>query len=326
MSKKVKYYYDSETLAYKKIRPKRGRNFGYIALFIFSTAVFGFLCFVILLNTPFFETPKDKFQAREIENLKIRYEILEKRMELAQDVLVNIEERDNNLYRVFFNSSPIPMEQRRAGLGGINRYDEFDGYNNSDLIKNATKKMDVLLKSLVVQSKSLDEIIKLAKDKEKLLAAIPAIQPVKNEDLTRMASGFGYRNDPFTKIRKFHYGMDFTAKTGTPIFASGDGIVIKADNSLSGYGNLIIINHGFGYKSFYAHMSKFKARSGQKVKRGDIIGYVGSTGRSEAPHLHYEVHKDGQPINPINFYYGSISAEEYKAISELANQENQALD
>jgi len=326
MSKKVKYYYDTETLAYKKIRPKRGRNFGYIALFLFSTAVFGFLCFVILLNTPFFETPKDKFQAREIENLKIRYEVLEKRMALAQDVLVNIEERDNNLYRVFFNSSPIPTEQRRAGLGGINRYDEFDGYNNSELIKNASQKMDVLLKSLVVQSKSLDEIIKLAKDKEKLLAAIPAIQPVKNEDLTRMASGFGYRNDPFTKIRKFHYGMDFTAKTGTPIFATGDGTVIKADNSLSGYGNLIIINHGFGYKSFYAHMSKFKARNGQKVKRGDIIGYVGSTGRSEAPHLHYEVHKDGQPINPINFYYGSISAEEYKAISELANQENQALD
>lgn len=326
MSKKVKYYYDTETLAYKKIKPKRGRNFGYIALFIFSSALFGFLCFVILLNTPFFETPKDKIQAREIENLKIRYDILEKRMALAQDVLVNIEERDNNLYRVFFNSSPIPMEQRRAGLGGINRYDEFDGYNNSDLIKNATRKMDILSKSLVVQSKSLDEIINLAKDKEKLLAAIPAIQPVKNEDLTRMASGFGYRNDPFTKIRKFHYGMDFTAKTGTPIFATGDGVVMKADNSMSGYGNLIIVNHGFGYKSFYAHMSKFKARKGQKVKRGDIIGYVGSTGRSEAPHLHYEVHKDGQPINPINFYYGSISAEEYKAISELANQENQALD
>jgi murein DD-endopeptidase MepM/ murein hydrolase activator NlpD len=326
MSKKVKYYYDTETLAYKKIKPKRGRNFGYIALFIFSSALFGFLCFVILLNTPFFETPKDKIQAREIENLKIRYDILEKRMVLAQDVLVNIEERDNNLYRVFFNSSPIPMEQRRAGLGGINRYDEFDGYNNSDLIKNATRKMDILSKSLVVQSKSLDEIINLAKDKEKLLAAIPAIQPVKNEDLTRMASGFGYRNDPFTKIRKFHYGMDFTAKTGTPIFATGDGVVMKADNSMSGYGNLIIVNHGFGYKSFYAHMSKFKARKGQKVKRGDIIGYVGSTGRSEAPHLHYEVHKDGQPINPINFYYGSISAEEYKAISELANQENQALD
>jgi len=326
MSKKVKYYYDTETLAYKKIKPKRGRNFGYIALFIFSSALFGFLCFVILLNTPFFETPKDKIQAREIENLKIRYDILEKRMVLAQDVLVNIEERDNNLYRVFFNSSPIPMEQRRAGLGGINRYDEFDGYNNSDLIKNATRKMDILSNSLVVQSKSLDEIINLAKDKEKLLAAIPAIQPVKNEDLTRMASGFGYRNDPFTKIRKFHYGMDFTAKTGTPIFATGDGVVMKADNSMSGYGNLIIVNHGFGYKSFYAHMSKFKARKGQKVKRGDIIGYVGSTGRSEAPHLHYEVHKDGQPINPINFYYGSISAEEYKAISELANQENQALD
>lgn len=326
MSKKVKYYYDTETLAYKKIKPKRGRKFGYISFFLLSSAFFGFLCFVVLLNTPFFETPRDKLQAREIENLKIRYNILEKRMILAQDVLKDIEDRDNNLYRIFFNSSPIPNEQRRAGFGGINRYDAFDGYNNAELIKNATRKMDILSKSLVVQSKSLDEIINLAKDKEKLLAAIPAIQPVKNEDLTRMASGFGYRNDPFTKIRKFHYGMDFSAKTGTPIFASGDGVVMKADNSLSGYGNLIIINHGFGYKSFYAHMSKFKARRGQKVKRGDIIGYVGSTGRSEAPHLHYEVHKDGKPINPINFYYGSISAEEYKAISILANQENQALD
>ena len=326
MSKKVKYYYDSEALAYKKIKPKKGRNLGYIALFLLSSALFGFLCLVLLLNTPFFETPKDKIQAREIENLKLRYQALLKRVSLAEEVLKNVEERDNNLYRVFFNSSPITEEQRKAGLGGVNRYDAYDGYEHSDMIKNAVRRVDVLSKQLVVQSKSLDEILELAKNKEKLLAAIPAIQPVKNEDLTRMASGFGYRNDPFTKIRKFHYGMDFTAKTGTPVYATGDGVVITADNSLSGFGNLIIIKHGFGYETFYAHLSKFKVKKGQRVKRGDIIGLVGSTGRSEAPHLHYEVHKDGKPINPINFYYGSISAEEYRAISIQAAQENQSLD
>jgi len=326
MSKKVKYYYDTESLAYKKIRPKKGRKFGYTLLFLVSSALFGFLCFVILLNTPYFETPKDRLQAREIENMKLRYSILNKKTEQLDEVLASIEERDNNIYRIYFNSSPIPEEQRKAGFGGVNRYKDLEGYNNSELIISTTKQVDVLSKQLAIQSKSLDEIIKLAKGKEKLLAAIPAIQPVKNEDLTRMASGFGYRNDPFTKIRKFHFGMDFTARTGTPIYATGDGVVQKSDNTMSGYGNLIIISHGFGYQSYYAHLSKYKVRAGQRVKRGDVIGFVGSTGRSEAPHLHYEVHKDGDAINPINFYYGSISAEEYIAISKIANQENQALD
>lgn len=326
MSKKVKYYYDTESLAYKKITPKKGRRFGYTLLFLVSSALFGFLCFVILLNTPYFETPKDRLQAREIDNLKLRYSILNKKMDQLDEVLASLEERDNNLYRVYFNSSPIPTEQRKAGFGGVNRYKELEGYDNSELVINTTKRVDVISKQLAIQSKSLDEILTLAKGKEKLLAAIPAIQPVKNEDLTRMASGFGYRNDPFTKIRKMHFGMDFTAKTGTPVYATGDGVVEKADNSLSGYGNLIVIRHGFGYTTYYAHLSKYKVKPGQKVKRGDIIGLVGSTGRSEAPHLHYEVHKDGEPINPINFYYGSISAEEYIAISKIANQENQALD
>lgn len=326
MSKKVKYYYDTESLAYKKIPLRKGRKFGYAALFLLSSALFGFLFLVLLINTPYFETPKDRLQAREIDNLRLRYDLLNKKLGQLEEVMVSIEERDNNLYRVYFNSSPIPPEQRKAGFGGINRYKELDGFDNSELIKNTTQRIDVLSKQLAIQSKSLDEILNLAKDKEKLLAAIPAIQPVKNEDLKQMASGFGYRNDPFTKIRKFHFGMDFSAKTGTPVYASGDAVVERADNSMSGYGNLIILNHGFGYKTYYAHLQKFKAKRGQRVKRGDIIGYVGSTGRSEAPHLHYEVHKDGTPINPINFYYGSISAQEYIAISKLANQENQSLD
>lgn len=324
--KKVKYYYDTENLAYRKIKPKKGQKLGVIALFLLASGLFGFLCFVILINTPFFETPKDRLQAREIENMKINYALLNKKMDQVDEVLENVAERDNNLYRVFFNSSPIPEEQRKAGFGGVNRYKALEGYDNSELVVSTTKRVDVISKELVIQSKSLDEILKLAKEKEKLLVAIPAIQPVKNENLKSMASGFGYRSDPFTKIRKFHAGMDFSAKTGTPIYATGDGVVERADNTASGYGNHIVIRHGFGYETLYGHLSKYKVRAGQKVKRGDVIGYVGSTGRSEAPHLHYEVHKNGEVVNPLNFYYGNISAAEFAAISKLANQENQSLD
>ncbi|WP_333810213.1 M23 family metallopeptidase [Flavobacterium sp.] len=323
---KVKYYYDSENLAYKRIRTKKRKKFAYVMLFLLSSALFGFLIFLLLINTSYFETPKDKILAREIEVMTLNYKVLNKKLDLMNEVLTAIENRDNNIYRIYFNTSPISEEERKAGFGGVNRYKDLQGYNNSELVENTTRRVDVLTKELVIQSKSLDEIVALAKQKEKLLAAIPAIQPVKNEDLKQMASGYGYRSDPFTKIRKFHYGMDFTARTGTPIYATGDGVVYKADASLSGYGNHIEINHGYGYKTLYAHLSKYKCKPGQRVKRGDIIGYVGSTGRSQAPHLHYEVFKNGERVNPLNFYYGSISAKEYIEISKLANQENQSLD
>ena len=173
---------------------------------------------------------------------------------------------------------------------------------------------------------SLDEIKVLAEEKEKLLATIPAIQPVKNEDLTRMASGYGMRSDPFTKARKMHWGMDFTAPRGTPIYASGDGVVKRADASATGYGKHIRIDHGYGYVSLYAHLYKYNVKKNQKVKRGDLIGFVGSTGRSEAPHLHYEIFKDEQRINPINFYYGNLSPEEFSELLAKASLENQSLD
>lgn len=326
MAKKVKYYFDTESLAYRKIKPKLSKKIGYAGLFLLASALFGFLCFVALLNTSLLDTPKDRLQAREIETMKLRYAILNKKMDEVDEVLEEVAERDNNIYRAYFNTSPIPSEQRKAGFGGVNRYKELEGFNNSDLVINTSKRVDVISKELAIQSKSLDEILKLAKEKNKLLAAIPAIQPVKNEQMKRVASGFGYRSDPFTKVRKMHEGMDFTAATGTPIYATGDGVVAAADNSKSGYGNHIEIKHGYGYLTLYGHLSKYKCRAGQRVKRGDIIGYVGSTGRSEAPHLHYEVHKDGKVVNPINFYYGNISAAEYVAISKLANQENQSLD
>jgi len=323
---KVKYYYDSESLAYRKIKTKKTTKFGYAALFLLASALFGVLSFVVLLNTPFFETPKDRLLSREIDNFKLQYAILNKKMDQIDAVLENIEDRYNNLYRVYFNTSAIPDEQRKAGFGGVNRYKQLEGYDNSELVINTSKRVDVISKELVIQSKSLDEILKLAKEKNNLLAAIPAIQPVRNENLKQMASGFGYRNDPFTKVRKFHEGMDFSAKTGTPIYATGDGVVDRADNTASGYGNHIVIRHGFGYETLYGHLSKYNCRAGQRVKRGDIIGYVGSTGRSEAPHLHYEVHKNGEVVNPLNFYYGNISAAEYVVIAKLANQENQSLD
>jgi len=323
---KVKYYYDSENLAYRKIITKTRKKIGVVSLFLVASALFGFLSFIILLNTPYFETPKDRLQTREIENLKLHYSILNKKMDQLDKVVAAIEDRDNNLYRVYFNTSAIPDEERKKGYSDANRYKELEGYDNSQLVLNTTKRIDILSKELAVQSKSLDYILKLANAKDKLLAAIPAIQPVRNENLKRMVSGFGYRTDPFTKARKMHEGMDFTSKTGTPIYATGDGVVARADNNASGFGNHIVIRHGFGYETLYAHLSKYKCRVGQRVNRGDIIGFVGSTGRSEGPHLHYEVHKNGKIVNPLNFYYGNISAVEYVAISQLANQENQSLD
>jgi murein DD-endopeptidase MepM/ murein hydrolase activator NlpD len=323
---KVKYYYDSENLAYRKIKIRKRKKFGFILLFLVASGLFGSLLFIFLLNTPYFDTPKDRLLIRENENLKLNYAVLEKKMDQLDNVIEAIADRDNNLYRTYFNTSPIPEGERKSGFSEKDRYAALQGYDNTQLVLNTTKRVDVLSKELAIQSKSLDYILKLAKAKNKLLSAIPAIQPVRNENLTRMASGFGYRTDPFTKARKMHEGMDFTAKVGTPIFAAGDAVVAQANNNASGYGNHVVLRHGYGYETLYAHLSKYNCKAGQRVKRGDIIGYVGTTGRSEGPHLHYEVHKDGKVVNPLNFYYGNISAVEYVAISKLANQENQSLD
>ncbi len=266
---KVKYIYDSDTLSYRKIERKKRRTIKYGMLFIFAAALFAFV-FVFIANQ-YLESPKEKALQRELSNMQIQFNLLNKKMDEAQAVLSNVEDRDNNIYRLYFEANPIPEEQRRAGFGGVNRYSKLQGYDNSKIIIETSKRLDVLQKQIVVQSKSLDEIAVLAEEKEKFLATIPAIQPVKNEDLTRVASGYGYRTDPFTKARKFHYGMDFTAPRGTPIYAAGDGIVIRADNNATGYGNHIRIDHGYGYVSLYAHMYKYNVKKNQKVQRGEII-------------------------------------------------------
>ncbi|WP_104734615.1 M23 family metallopeptidase [Hanstruepera ponticola] len=321
---KVKYYYDSETLSYRKIERKKGRTFKYISVFILAAALFGFL--TVFITSQYVESPKEKALKRELSNMQLQYELLNRKMDEAQLVLEDIANRDNNIYRLYFEANPIPDEQRKAGFGGVNRYKYLEGFDNSKLIIESSKRLDILQKQIVVQSKSLDEIAKMAEEKEKLLAAIPAIQPVRNEDLTRMASGYGMRNDPFTKVRKMHWGMDFTAPRGTPIYATGDGVVTRADSNSAGYGKHIRIDHGYGYVSLYGHLYKYNVRKNQKVKRGDLIGFVGSTGRSEAPHLHYEIFKDDQRINPINFYYGSLSPQEFNELLEKATLENQSLD
>jgi murein DD-endopeptidase MepM/ murein hydrolase activator NlpD len=323
---KVKYYYDSETLSYRKIERKKGRRLGIFLLSLLGSLLSGFLLLLLYLNLPNVETPKERELRRELSQMELQFELLNKKMNQAESVLEQVADRDNNIYRVYFEANPIPEEQRKAGFGGVNRYKDLEGFDNSKLIINTSRRLDILTKQIVIQSKSLDEITILATEKQKLLEAIPAIQPVNNEDLTRMASGFGYRTDPFTKERKFHWGMDFTAPRGTPVYASGNGVVSRADNSAAGYGNHVRIDHGFGYESLYAHLFKYNVRVGQKVKRGDLIGFVGSTGRSEAPHLHYEIFKDGDRINPINFYYGNLTPEEFAQILEKSQLENQSLD
>lgn len=274
----------------------------------------------------FIDSPKEKKLRRELENMEIQFALINDRLDQVSDVVADMQERDDNIYRVIFEAEPIPNSVREAGFGGANRYKKYDGYDNSELIKRTASRLDQLTKKVYVQSKSFDEIVEMAQDKSEFLESIPAIQPVANQDLKRMASGYGWRTDPFTKARKFHHGMDFSAQTGTPVYATGDGKVIRADNKASGFGNHIRIDHGYGYITIYAHLNDYNVKVGEKVQRGDLIGFVGNTGRSRGPHLHYEVHLNGERLNPVNFYYGELTAEEFNTMIEMANQTNQSFD
>jgi murein DD-endopeptidase MepM/ murein hydrolase activator NlpD len=321
---KIKYYYDTKTLSYKRIQLSKLEKTKRYLLF-FSSSLFLSLA-ILLVFFQFFDSPKENKLKNEIKNLSTQYKVIDESMRQIEIVLDDIQQRDDNIYRTIFEADPIPKSIRKQGFGGVNRYKKFAGYSNSDIIINTTTKIDQLTKQLYLQSKSFDDIINLAKDKSKMLASIPAIQPVSNKQLSRMASGYGYRIHPIYKTRKMHAGMDFSAKTGTEIYATGDGVISKVRRSKRGYGNHVKINHGFGYETLYAHMSKYIVRKGQKVKRGEVIGYVGNTGTSVAPHLHYEVHKDKRKINPVNFYYNDLNPEEYEKMIEISLQSNQSFD
>ncbi len=321
---KRKFIYDPETLSYKQVETS---SKAWIMVFMAGLIV-GVLAVIILLSSPnaYFQTPREKNLIRENENLKLNYAILDKKLQKIQLVLNDIKQRDNNIYRTIFEADPISDEIRQAGFGGVDLYKNLEGKPNADLIKKSMAEADKIEKQLVVQSKSFDEVVKLAKSKEKMLAHLPAIQPVENKDLKRMASGYGWRIHPILKTRRFHYGMDFTAKTGTPIYATADGVVKHAGWKANGYGKHVVINHGFGYETLYGHMSKVAVKNGQKVKRGQVIGYVGNTGLSAGPHCHYEVHVNGKKVNPINFYYNDLTPEMYTRLRKMAKEENQSLD
>lgn len=322
---KVKYYYDPRTLSYRKIERTWKNRLREAGIFFTSSALLAILLFLAI--DFIVDSPKEKRMKRELENMKLQYELVNNRIAQLDEVVAQLETRDDDIYRVIFEADPIPEEVRNAGFGGVNRYKNLEGFKNSDLLIETKKKLDVLTKKLYVQSKSYDEVIELAKKKEQMLASIPAIQPVSNKDLKRIASGFGYRIHPIYKTRKMHKGLDFSAPKGTPIFSTGDGVVTNSKNvGGRGYGKYVVIDHGYGYETLYGHMSKVNVRRGQKVKRGDIIGYVGNTGSSTAPHLHYEVIKNGRKINPINFFYNDLTPAEYEEMINLASQENQSFD
>ena len=274
----------------------------------------------------YFESPSDRTQRRELAFLEMQLERMEGEFDNLQVVLEDISGRDDAIYRSIFGVDKYPEHLRNPGVGGFDRGRALRGYSHSEAVISAEARLAELQRKMVAQSRSFDEVFDLAKNQTELLKSIPAIQPVRNEDLKRMASGYGYRIHPIYKVRKMHYGMDFSAPRGTPVYATGNGKIEKVKRSRRGYGNQVKINHGFGYKTFYAHLEKYTVRKGQKVKRGDLIGYVGTSGISTAPHLHYEVIKGNRKLNPVYFYFSDLTPEEYDRMLEMASQENQSLD
>ena len=321
---KIKYKFNTKSLTYEKLETNWKQRVLRLLSYLATGTVFATL--TILFAYRFFPSTDEIALKRENEQLKLQYGILNKRVENLSAVLDDLEQRDDNIYRVIFEAEPIPDNIRKAGFGGADRYKELQGYQNSELVIETTKKLDKIAKQMYIQSKSFDEVIKLAKSKEKMFASIPAIQPISNKNLRHAPGGFGWRVHPIYKTSEFHPGMDFAAPTGTPIYATGDGYVERADANAQGYGNHVVINHGFGYETLYGHMSKMNVVAGQKVKRGQVIGFVGSTGLSTAPHVHYEVIKNGEKVNPINFYYNDLTPEEYQKLIDLSTKASQSFD
>ncbi len=313
---KVKYRYNPETLSYDKvttsIKEKLTKAGIMFAISIVMTVVY------YIAYSHFYNTPKERTLANKLETTIFNYQMLSQELNRIDDVLGNIQQRDDNIYRTILESDPISASVREAGFGGVNRYEYLEGYVNSDLMIDVFEHTDKILKKIYVQSISYDELISKAKNKEQMAICRPAIQPVSNKELKYVASGFGMRTHPVSGVRKFHEGMDFAAPTGSDIYSTGDGVVTKTEYS-GGYGLTVVVDHGFGYETLYAHMSKTSVMKGSVIKRGQILGKVGNTGISTGPHLHYEVHKNGRTVNPIDYFYNELSPEEYVRLVELSN-------
>ncbi|MBO6515899.1 MAG: peptidoglycan DD-metalloendopeptidase family protein [Bacteroidia bacterium] len=320
---KNRYKYNPETLSYETVKTP---------LWVIGLKFFGFLCAVAIFSTlvisasySFFDSPNERKLRKDLAESKMQIDELEGRISDLSVAIHSLEKKDGEVYREIFDA-PMPEALKVAGIGGSKKYTDLQHLTYGKSIEGLHTKLDRLSAKVRVQETSYDQLIKLAKQKSKKLASVPAIMPIPNKDLKRMASGYGYRIDPFYKTRKFHGGMDFTAPSGTEVHCTGDGVVELVETKRWGYGKNIIVDHGFGYKTRYAHLSKFKVRKGDKVTRGQVIGLVGSTGKSTAPHLHYEVIKGGNRQNPANYYYNDLTDEQYEEMIELSSHPNQSFD
>lgn len=321
--RKVYYIYNPRTQTYDRIYPTVRQRLMSHARRLFIGMGLGAACFIAPLII--FGSPSEKELRKENSRLQAQYNVLSHRMDEAMGVLQDIQQRDDNLYRVLFQADPVSPAIRQAGYGGTNRYEHLMDMADAELVVNTTQKLDMLYKQLYLQSRSFDEVVEMCRQHDEMLHCIPAIQPVSNKDLKQTASGYGTRIDPIYGTTRFHAGMDFSAAPGTDVYATGDGTVVKMGWQ-TGYGNVIIIDHGFGYETWYAHLQDFRTKLGKKVVRGEVIGGVGSTGKSTGPHLHYEVHVKGRVVNPVNYYFMDLSAEDYDRMIQLAANHGKMMD
>ncbi|MDD2526060.1 MAG: M23 family metallopeptidase [Bacteroidales bacterium] len=324
MAKKhIHYFWNPETLSFERIYTSfRDRLF--LGLKHLLVAGMGGLVVLALINL-FFDSPRVKSLKEENDRLQTQYELLSHRVQHAYEILDDIQERDNNFYRALLHAEPISSSIRKGSFAGTERYDSLQDLSSARLVIGASQQVDVLRKQLYVQSQSFDELVGILKDNESFQKCVPAIQPLKNKDLKQTASGFGVRLDPIYGTPRFHSGMDFTAKRGTEVYATGDGVVAQATRD-GAYGNCIIINHGFGYQTMYAHLDSYNVKNGAKVTRGQVIGFVGDTGKATGVHLHYEVHYKGRTVNPANYYYMDLTPEEYDIMVEMAANSGHVYD
>lgn len=322
--KKIKYFYNTHTLRYEKLttplRVKLLRFFGFIATALCTAAL------IVWFGFRYIGSPNERILRQQLNDYEASYSDMDKRLGELQRQITELEKRDNDVYRAIFEANPVPDSARAKELAKTNEIKVVGRLNDNQLISSMNSQIGTLTARVAFQTKSYGEIEEMIKNKEQLLAAIPAIQPVSNQDLRRIASGFGNRIDPVYKVTKFHAGLDFTAPQGTPIYATADGRVNEVNHNEGGYGNHVIINHGYGYETLYGHMVRIKARNGQHVKRGEVIGWVGNTGKSTGPHCHYEVHKNKQPVDPVYFFYNDLTPEQFNRMLKLAAASNQSFD
>lgn len=321
---RTKYKFNPDSLSFDKIRLGLGELLLRSLAYFTGSVIIAVVYWVIF--AAFFDSPKEKALEREVQQLTIQYDLINRELGNVENVLEDLQKTDDNLYRTIFEAEPIPATLREGGVGGVNRYKSLEGYRNSNLVIETAIRLDKIRKKVYVQSKSFDDLIILSRNKEEMLRSVPAIIPISSKDLTRIASGFGLRIHPIYKIIKFHSGMDFTAPAGTDVYATGNGVVESVQTSQRGLGKNIVIDHGYGYSSTYAHLSNFNVRVGQKVQRGDVIGYVGNTGTSIANHLHYEIRLNGVNVDPVNYYFEDLTPAEYERVIEIASKTGQSFD